>query len=251
MVRKSRLVSKVKNIVEDVLVKGKPLLPHVKQDPMGPPTVLQQPKPREIADINILEDKPKRQIPWSFFLDIALSNVPKRKPTPTVPKEEPKDDTKPRPFPPIEIPDDLTEIPFPFPEVPPPSNVPTEPDEWTEDETIPDPRDKTALDPQIPVGPPECSDDPLQQDLLGLPPCHPHGKGIQIQASLRKSHASRKTYSKSSNRPNAGQENHTGRHSYSRHFRSKLRYRHKRPTSSLYRGTSRRRRINRRYYRWY
>lgn len=119
--------------------------------------------------------------PWGGHKD-----KPKR-PTPTVPKEKPKDDEPKRPFPPVEIPDDIGDLPwpFPFPEVPPPSDVPIEPDEWIEDESIPDWREKRPPDPQVPITP-RCSDDPEEQIIYAIPPCLGSHAQIQISSQTNK-----------------------------------------------------------------
>lgn len=158
--------------------------------------------------------------PWGGHKD-----KPKR-PTPTVPKDKPKEDEPRRPFPPVEIPDDIGDLPFPFPfpEVPPPSDVPTEPDEWTEDESVPDWRETRPPDPQVPLLP-TCSDDPLEQELYNIPPCYKSGDAqISFQTpKLRTYGKTSSSYYSSRFRNHSRKKNPTGRTKRTRYFRSSVR----------------------------
>lgn len=176
--------------------------------------------------------------PWGGHKD-----KPKR-PTPTVPKDKPKEDEPRRPFPPIEIPDDLGDIPFPFPDVPPPSNVPTEPDEWIEDESIPDWRERNPPDPQIPIS--NCTNDPVEANLLGIPLCTSYGHGqIQIRTAtpFRPYGKKSSTYRKSSNRNYPRKALHFQRGFSPRNKRSRLRQSRTNSSRRMRRNYGRRSRV--------
>lgn len=170
-------------------------------------------------------------------------------------KDKPNEEDKPKPFPPY-IPRRWPTFPppeeQPWPVIPPPDVIddpytaPTDPYEDTPKE--PPPEEEEWPRPELPDWPP-CSDDPIAQQLFGLPPCNQANETLRIQTTRKHGQGpifqgQKGRKSRFWNHPS--QTRHSRRRQYSRHYVSQLRQSNAGQSTKVHRGSGRGIRV-----RWY